>query len=147
MSGPGVMIRKDGRQYVGDFNYGKQEGLGVEYSPKGVVTRSGVWLEDALKKAQPLDPSSFPFNLRGSLREFQKNKAVSLTPSPDVAAQLKAALEDLQAVKNQNLELLRQINELKNARQTKSTDVVEACLARGLRPGTASFSECISSGS
>jgi len=146
MNGPGILIRRNGERYVGEFVVGEISGAGIEYSSLGVIKQSGFWEKGVLRAIRSLDPSMFPFSLNSSLREYQKNKNLSQNSLPDVAGQLKRALEELQAAKAQNIELQRELNELKKNQQTRGSDVVQACLSRGLRPGSPQFSECIGNG-
>ncbi|MEY3475267.1 MAG: hypothetical protein RL087_1725, partial [Pseudomonadota bacterium] len=60
-TGRGTHVFSNGNQYVGGFERDLFTGPGIEYSASGDVLRSGVWGQDRLLAAQPLDPQAYPF--------------------------------------------------------------------------------------
>ena len=61
LDGFGTRTFFDGSKYVGELNGGRRNGLGVEYSAKGIILRSGRWESGRLIESFELDKSLFPF--------------------------------------------------------------------------------------
>ena len=62
----GAAVYPNAIQYVGEFRNGKRDGLGVEYSNDGKVTRSGIWKENELFQSYVLDKNRYKYNPLGA---------------------------------------------------------------------------------
>ena len=70
----------DGEKYVGEFQDGDFNGLGIEYRANGSVARSGRWRSGDLAEAFAIDPKRFEFAAQSATSLSASRPAASSAP-------------------------------------------------------------------
>jgi hypothetical protein len=132
-------------KYVGEWNNGVRAGLGIEYNLDGTVRNSGRWSNGVLADSFTLDGNRFPFQ---GIKKFgdTSDSVGQLAAAEAKIRELQKVATEIEGLKRENERLRQRIDELQRKPDSSGIDTVERCLARGLRPGSVQFSECISNG-
>ncbi len=144
----------DGTVYVGSFVYGKRIGTGIEYSLSRHVKRSGIWSGDFQRQVS-VDVNLFPYDgpfAKNFFANFYGGSGVrSTAPSSSNSTERPVVLQErIEFLENKikelelaNQSLRRQLEKEPRLTGVVGEDLVKACLAQGLKPGTLAFSKCI----
>jgi TonB family protein len=127
--GQGSFTWPSGAKFVGEYRENKRNGQGIEYSANGLVKASGIWRDDRLSQAFAIDTARFPFERDAAAEARVK--------------ELEKASSEIDALRQENSLLRQRIEELQKKAKPRGAEVVQECLARGLRPGSRQFSDCI----
>lgn len=142
--GVGRYATKEGPIFVGEFNAGRRQGRGVEYNRNGEVIRLGRW-DGSFVEWTSVTPSSFPFS--GDLPKLVNDRDARVSTGFGSELELSKAYERIAILEAELRELRKNASNTGASRAVPlprtENDLVKACISRGLRPGSAGFSRCL----